>query len=223
MADGTFNCSRGFDPNMTDAENPRGKKYSEVLKEPRPERFQFYEWYFIAKEWVAAKLNIANGAKLSPEATMEIERIGYLLEYCNGWPYYDIYEIYAGKEKLGRINNNIGGLANVDREMALLSGGGSSTDDEDEVKSRSTVTLILVIAIPLAAILILGVVIAITVYHVREKKTAVQDQAAFESEDDPSEGEPLHGTVVQDPLPQDVELESEKPVGDETSDGEDHH
>jgi len=223
IADGTFNCSLGYDKNMTDDENPRGKKYSEVLREPEPQRFQRYEWYFIAKEWIACKLNIANGAKLSPEARQIIDEIGLLLEFCNGWPEMDIYAIRGGKEKLGRINNNIGGLANVDKEMAILSGGGNSMDDEYEGSNRSTVTLVLVIAIPLVAILILGVVIAITVYHVREKKAAVQDQAAFESEDDPSEGEPLHGTIVQDPLPQDVELESEKPIGDETSDGEDHH
>jgi len=193
------------------------------LREPEPERYKRYEWYYVAKEWIACRLNIANGAKLSPEALGVINEMEKLLEYCNGWPEYDKYEIYAGKEKLGRINNNIGGLANVDQEMALLSGGGAFQNNDSEGYPRSSFTLVMVIAIPLVAILILGLVIGLTVYHVREKKTAVQDQAAFESEDEPSEGETEKANLVQDPHPQEVELESEKPVGDETSDGEDQH
>jgi len=224
MVDGTFNCTLGVDPNVSDHENPRGKKYSEVLRDPEPESYKHYEWYYLAKEWIACRLNIANGAKMTPEAMQVIEEMGKLLEYCNGWPEHDKYDIYAGKEKLGRINNNIGGLSNVDDEMALLTGGGKSGNDEREGSGpNASLTLVLVVAIPVLAIFILGIVIGLTVYHVREKKAAVQDQAAFESEDEPSEGEPLQSNVQDPSLPQEVELESEKPVGDETSDGEDHH
>jgi len=219
IPDATFNCSHGIDPNDTADDIPRGKKYSEVLKDDEPESHKHFEWYFLAKEWIACKLNMENGAIFTPEATSVITEIGLLLEYCNGWPTKDQFEIYAGKEKLGRINNNIGGLANVDQEMALLENGGASANGNTEAPITSP-TLAVFIAVPLVALLVIGIVIGLAVYYVREKKNAVVEQAAFESEDEPSEGDPLQtGGVVQDPLTQNVPLESDKPAhsGDESS------
>jgi len=161
-----------------------------------------------------------NGAQFSNEALAIITEMGALLEYCNGWPNRDQFEVYGGKEKLGRINNNIGGLSNVDQEMALLSSGGASQyPNTEESQGPSTPTLAVVIAVPLVAVLIIGIVIGLAVYYVREKKNAVVEQAAFESEDEPSEGDPLQASVVQDPHTQNVPLESDKPAhsGDDSS------
>jgi len=223
MADGIFNCSMGVDPNDTAADSPKGKSYSSVLLDPSPQDHNHAEWYFIAKEWIAAILNIANGVKFSPDALQAISEIGQLLEYCDGWPTKDIYEVYAGREKLGRINNNIGGLSNVDQEMAFLqslansnSGSGSSSEG-----IGSSLTITMVIAIPSIAIMIVGIIIGVTVYIVRERNYAVVEKAAFESEDEASEGEPLQATVPVHPVqePQGVPLESDKPThsGEDTS------
>jgi len=201
IKDGVFNCSMGVDP--TDTDSPKGKSYSSVLLDPTPEDHTHSEWYLIAKEWIAAELNIANGVTFTPDALEIISQMGNLLDYCNGWPTQDVYEVYAGKEKLGRLNNNIGGLSNVDAELALLQG--HSYSDQSNSPEESAGNLALLITIPLVAVLIIGVAIGLTVYYVREKRNAVVEQVAFESEDDASEGEPLQATA-----PQGVPLETDK-------------
>jgi len=218
IPDATFNCSMGIDPNDTATDLPRGKKYSQVLEDPEPESHKHFEWYFLAKEWIACKLNLENGAKFTAEAIGIINEIGNLLEYCDGWPTKDQFEVYGGKEKLGRINNNIGGLANVDQQMAMIANGGASANGNTGAPKTSP-TLAVFIAVPLVAILVIGIVIGLAVYYVREKKNAVVEQAAFESEDEPSEGDALQTGVVQDPHSQNVPLESDKPAhsGDESS------
>jgi len=220
IPDGTFNCSLGLDTTDSPSDNPKGKTYSEVLADPAPEKHKNFVWYYVAKEWIAAILNVENGAQFTPQAKAVIAQIGVLLQYCDGWPSVDEYEVYGGKEKLGRINNNIGGLSNVDEEMALLSSGGASQyPNTGESQGPNTPTLAVVIAVPLVAVLIIGIVIGLAVYYVREKKNAVVEQAAFESEDEPSEGDPLQASVVQDPHTQNVPLESDKPAhsGDDSS------
>jgi len=221
IPDGTFNCSLGLDTTDTPSDNPKGKTYSEVLSDPAPEKHKNYVWYYVAKEWIAAILNVENGAQFTPQAKAVIAQIGVLLQYCDGWPTVDEYEVYGGKEKLGRINNNIGGLSNVDEEMALLSSGGVSQypNTGESQGSSPTPTLAVFIAVPLVAVLIIGIVIGLAVYYVREKKNAVVEQAAFESEDEPSDGDPLQASAVQDPHKQNVHLESDQPnhSGDDSS------
>jgi len=149
---------------------------------------------------------MANGVNFTKEARDIIAEVGSLLEYCGGWPNKEKYEVYAAKEKLGRINNNLGGLGNVDQQMAQLFGGGNNNEVE---KYSLPGLLIMVIAIPMAAVLVIGIAIGLTVYYVREKKNAVVEQAAFESEDEPSDDTPLKTSVMH---VQEVQNAQEVPI-----------
>jgi len=171
-----FNCSRGFDP----VDSPKGLTYYVVLSDPHPATHAHPEWYFLAKEWIAAKLNLANGAQFSTDGVKVIIQVGDLLENCAGYPSDQIPQVYALKEKLGRLNNNIGGLDNVDSQMSMILGGTKSKDEDSLSSSR--LTFILAIAVPLVALLIVAVALGFTIYYVREKTAVAKDK--FESEDE---------------------------------------
>jgi len=179
----TFNCSQGYD---TDADSPMGKTYSQVLSDPYPASHKHFEWYFLAKEWITAQLNIVNGVVFSPEEMDVINTVSVLLEYCKGFTDDQEPLIYALKEKLGRMNNNIGGLSNVDDEVALRTNGRTMRDDA----SLNRMTFILAIAVPLVAVVIIAVALGLTIYYVRDKTTVAKEE--FESED---EEEPLQNTT----------------------------
>eukprot|EP01123_Difflugia_compressa_P009616 TRINITY_DN323_c0_g2_i9.p1 TRINITY_DN323_c0_g2~~TRINITY_DN323_c0_g2_i9.p1 ORF type:complete len:309 (-),score=80.27 TRINITY_DN323_c0_g2_i9:257-1183(-) len=185
-----FNCSLGYDTNSTDT--PKGKTYARVLTDPHPEQHPHFEWYYLAKEWITVRLNIANGVSLSPSALAVVANVAHLLENCKDWPNDQKYVIFAGKEKLGRVNNNIGGLSNVDAQMAILSSSSSSgSDNLSESSSDNNGTLALTILIPVIAALLIGIAVGLTVYYVKEKNNNVVEQAAFESEDEPSDDSSL--------------------------------
>jgi hypothetical protein len=184
----TFNCSQGYDD---DEDSPAGKTYSQVLSDPYPATHKHYEWYFLAKEWICAQLNLANGVVFSPAAMEVIDKAGALLENCAGFSEEQVPTVYALKEKLGRLNNNIGGLENVDEQVSLMSSG--HDDVEDPESSLSRMTFILAIAVPLAAVVITAIALALTIYYVRDKTTVAKEE--FESED---EEEPLQNTTGND-------------------------
>jgi len=181
----TFNCSAGYD---ADEDSPMGKTYSQVLSDPYPATHLHYEWYFLAKEWITAELNMANGVVFSPEAMEVINTVSGLLENCAGFSEEQVPVVYALKEKLGRLNNNIGGLSNVDAEISLMTSGRNTEDNNTDSLSR--MTFILAIAVPLAAVLITAVALALTIFYVRDKTTVAKEE--FESED---EEEPLQNTT----------------------------
>jgi len=183
----TFNCSLGYDEGE---DSPMGKSYSQVLSDPYPATHNHFEWYFLAKEWITAELNMANGVVFSPEAMEVINSVSGLLENCAGFSDDQIPLVYALKEKLGRLNNNIGGLSNVDEQMSLITSG-SNSDERDDGFGR--MTFILAIAVPLAAVVIIAVALALTIYYVRDKTTVAKEE--FESED---EEEPLQNTTGMD-------------------------
>eukprot|EP01123_Difflugia_compressa_P009614 TRINITY_DN323_c0_g2_i6.p1 TRINITY_DN323_c0_g2~~TRINITY_DN323_c0_g2_i6.p1 ORF type:complete len:309 (-),score=76.38 TRINITY_DN323_c0_g2_i6:183-1109(-) len=184
-----FNCSLGYDINSTDT--PKGKTYARVLTDLHPEQHPHFEWYYLAKEWITVRLNIANGITIPASALSVVDDVGHLLEDCKEWPNDQKYVIFAGKEKLGRLNNNIGGLSNVDAQMAILSQSSLATSDTQSESSNSTGTLALTILIPVIAALLIGIAVGLTVYYVKEKSNNVVEQAAFESEDEPSDDSPL--------------------------------
>jgi len=182
MENSKFNCSLGEDPE----DSPKGKTYYEVLSEPRPSTHKNAAWYSLAKEWITALLNIANGAQFPSDGVKVVIEVGKMLEQCGGFSDGQLPEIYASKEKLGRLNNNIGGLQNVDDQMTLMRG--NENLDSDARSSR--LTFILAIAVPLGAVLLVAVALAFTIYYVRQK-TSVAAKDKFESED---EEEPLQTT-----------------------------
>jgi len=181
----TFNCTKGYDEGP---DSPMGKTYSQVLSDPYPASHKHYEWYFLAKEWITAELNMANGVVFSPEAMEVINTVSGLLENCAGFSDEQIPLVYALKEKLGRLNNNIGGLSNVDEEVSLMTSGRNTEDNTESSLSR--MTFILAIAVPLAAVVITAIALALTIYYVRDKTTVAKEE--FESED---EEEPLQNTT----------------------------
>jgi len=202
IEDQVFNCSRGFDPE----DSPKGKTYSEILADPYPSSHKCYLWYYLAKEWVAAQLNIANGVNYSREAMEVIKEVGTLLETCQGYTEEDPM-LYSLKEKLGRLNNNIGGLSNVDIQTAMMMNG--MYDDVDDGGERnSRLTFVLAIAVPVAAVMIIAFALGLTVYYVRDKTTVAKEE--FESEDD----EPLQNSLIMsESKPVDVmPLEEQTPV-----------
>jgi len=198
-----FNCSLGFDP----SDSPKGATFYDVLSDQYPSAHAHPEWYFLAKEWIAAKLNLANGVQFPLDGIKVILQVGDLLENCSGYSPDLIPQIYASKEKLGRLNNNIGGLENVDSQLSILLGGNHSSGDD---LSSIRLTFILAIAVPLVAILIVAVALGFTIYYVREKTAVAKDK--FESEDE--EEANLTGQndlPVGDPIAQDA------PNGDSAS------
>jgi len=180
----TFNCTQGYDDG---SDSPMGKTYSQVLSDPYPASHQHYEWYFLAKEWITAELNMANGVVFSPEAMQVINTVSGLLENCKGFSEEQVPLVYALKEKLGRLNNNIGGLSNVDAEISLMTG---ENNVENPESSLSRMSFILAIAVPLAAVVITAIALALTIYYVRDKTTVAKEE--FESED---EEEPLQNNT----------------------------
>jgi len=200
IEDTVFNCSRGYDPE----DSPKGKTYSEILADPYPSSHKNYLWYYLAKEWTAAQLNIANGVKYPEEALRVIKEVGILLEKCDGYTEEDPM-LYSLKEKLGRLNNNIGGLSNVDAQIEMMMAG--KYDNEKDVEHNSRLTFVLAIAVPVAAVMIIAFALGLTVYYVRDKTTVAKEE--FESEDDEplqnslimSESKPLEVLEEQSPLP----------------------
>jgi len=181
MEDAVFNCSKGFDGNAT---NPKGKRYSRILLSK--DLFGHPQWLYLAREWIAAKLNLASGVQFPPEILPLLGQAEALLEKCNGWTGKDYYLGVAIKQKLGRTNNNIGGLEHVDEQVARVihytfQQGGADTQS----------TLGLLIAIPAIAIVVIGVIIGLTIYYIREKNNSVVEQAVFDSHDEESTDEPL--------------------------------
>jgi len=200
-----FNCSRGRD----EEDSPFGQTYSQVLSDPYPADHKHYEWYYLAKEWVAAQLNMANGVIFSPEALQVIQCVGDLLEDCRGFSDDQIPQIYALKEKLGRLNNNIGGLSNVDAQVAMVVGAGNS--DPNDAHRSSRLTFILAIAVPVAAIMVIALALGLTVYYVRDKtRTTVE----FESEDEESPEVPNENQLNQN-VDLDTETEKKDSEGEE--------
>jgi len=179
-----FNCSQGYSDD--DPDSPMGKTYEQVLSDTEPATHPHYKWYFLAKEWITAQLNIVNGVVFSPEEMDVINTVSGLLEYCKGFTEDQEPLIYALKEKLGRMNNNIGGLSNVDDEVALRTNGRTVRD----IDSLNRMTFILAIAVPLVAVVIIAVALGLTIYYVRDKTTVAKEE--FESED---EEEPLQNTT----------------------------
>jgi len=177
-----FNCSLGEDPDDT----PKGLTFYDILSDPTTTAHKHPEWYLLAKEWITAKLNLANGVDFSSESIQIIQTVGALLDNCAGYSDDQIPQIFTLKEKLGRLNNNIGGLENVDIQTTILIGEKTRNDDSRE---ESRVALILAIAIPLWAVVIVALAVSFTIYYVRQK-TATLAIDRFESEDD-EEGEPL--------------------------------
>jgi len=201
-----FNCTRGYDPE----DSPKGKTYSEILADPSPSSHKNYLWYYLAKEWVVAQLNIANGVKFPVEALQVIKEVGKLLEKCDGYSVEDPL-LYSLKEKLGRLNNNIGGLSNVDVQTAMMTAGSimaGKPGNEIDGDHNSRLTFILAIAVPVAAVMIIAFALGLTVYYVRDRTTVAKEE--FESEDD----EPLQNTLIMsESKPVDVmPLEDQTPV-----------
>jgi len=85
------------------------------------------------------------------------------------------------------LNNNIGGLSNVDAEISLMTGENNAENPES---SLSRMSFILAIAVPLAAVVITAIALALTIYYVRDKTTVAKEE--FESED---EEEPLQNNT----------------------------
>jgi hypothetical protein len=198
IEDAVFNCSLGFDP----ADSPKGKTFSQVLADEEPRAHKHDRWYFLAKEYIACRLNQANGVQFSEEGLRIIDQTGKLLENCAGWEPVEVPAIYARKEKLGRLNNNIGGLSNVDQQVGLV--GEDRPIFEDGYNNRTY--LIVLIAVPLGAILMIILVLALSIHYVRDHKDTVIERAEFDSEDDEEEG--IHQAVLPDS--HNVPLEGEK-------------
>lgn len=179
MPDETFDCTMGSELNTT---TPKGKHYSTVLRDDEPQTKPHPEWYYLAKEWITAKLNIANGARLTPDNIALVSTVGQLLEDCNGWTGKQLYDVYSAKEKLGRINNNIGGLEHVDEQVAVL----EKRNGDYDVDMNDSRNLVLVLTIPAVAIVLVTIIVVAIVYHKRRSRYLIVEKSEFDSTDDES-------------------------------------
>jgi len=203
-----FNCSKGFDPE----DSPKDLTYYDILADPHPSSHLHPEWHLLAKEWITSSLNLANGVNFPLDAQKLILLVGDILEQCTGWPEEELPQIYTFKEKLGRLNNNIGGLDNVDTQLSFVLGGGNQNHGESE----SRITIILAIAIPLIALLIVAVAITMLVWYVSRKTETVKEKFESEDEDEPLKsvdtmannptGEAVVGLDHQNPVSPDGDL-----------------
>jgi len=208
-----FNCTKSNDP----TDSPKNLTYYDVLADPNAAAHKHPEWYYLAKEWITAILNFANGAKFPADGVQVMVTVGQLLEACGGYNTADLPMIYALKEKLGRLNNNIGGLGNVDSQLNLLMNGNNGNGNRPE----SHLGLFLTIVVPVVAVLIVAVILGFTIYYVRAKTAVVHDK--FESED---EEEPLQtivpygnmGTQQNESVP--LEMDTMPTARDDTSEEE---
>jgi len=203
-----FNCSKGFDPE----DSPKDFTYYDILADPHPSSHLHPEWHLLAKEWITSSLNLANGVNFPLDAQKLILLVGDILEQCAGWPEEELPQIYTFKEKLGRLNNNIGGLDNVDSQLSFVLGGGNQNHGESE----SRITMILAIAIPLIALVIVAVAITLLVWYVSRKTEVVKEKFESEDEDEPlksvdtmannTTGEAVVGLDHQNPVSPDGDL-----------------
>jgi len=182
LTNGIFNCTQGC---PSDSSCPKGKTYTQVLFQPVP-KAENAEWYYLAKEWYSATLNAAQGVNLSSDAIEAINQAGTLLENCIGWGPDQIQllsQVYATKEKLNRANNGIGGLGQVDDQVAILVAGGYADSGTPETNGNDMTLLILSIVIPVIVVILALVVIVSWVYY-RRRTSMVVAHAEFPSEDD---------------------------------------
>jgi len=193
-----FNCSKGFDPE----DSYVGKTYYNVLSIEDPTTHKHPEWFFLAKEWITARLNEANGVQFTLDSKKIILQVADMLEQCTGWETPDeIAQIYSIKEKLGRLNNNIGGLSNVDTQLSIVLGKNNQDDDTNRT------SIILVIAIPLVALVIVALALVLVVYYVRQKTAVAKEK--FESED---EDDPLNNMPETKPVDNEIVLDNQEPL-----------
>jgi len=206
MINGVFNCSMGC-PN--DNSCPKGKSYTQILDQPVPQA-ENSEWYYLAKEWYTAILNKENGVQFSTLALQAIDEAQLLLENCTGWSPENmnlLAQVYATKEKLNRANNGIGGLSEVDQQVAsLIEGGYGMTGEPSEGSSIDPTVLVLCIVIPSVVVILVLVVVFSFIYY-RRRSDVVVAHAEFPSDDDDRDNVPLQTPVVQS---DGVESESEE-------------
>jgi len=172
ITDGIFQCSLGC---PSDDTCPKGKTFSQVLTEQVPAMAANEEWYYLAKEWYAAILNQAAGFSFPPLAIQAINQASQLLENCDGWGPNEmklLAFVYSVKEKLNRANNEIGGLDDVDDQVASMVGGDNSQDMDNGESQKSTI-LAVAISVPMAAIAIISVAIMFSIYYARRKTYVV--------------------------------------------------
>jgi len=206
ITDGIFQCSMGCTTDVTTC--PKGKSYSQVLTEPVPPLAENAEWYYLAKEWYAAMLNQAYGAPLPPLAIQAMNQATQLLQNCAGWGPDEmklLAIVYALKEKLNRANNEIGGLDQVDDQVANMVGGMSGESNDEEGTNKSLIGVI--IGVPMAAVAIIAVAIMFAVYYVRRKSYVVVA---------PTETIPPESSLV-DNGNEEVPLEHDQQKGEDSS------
>jgi len=208
IRDGVFNCSLSTPANVT---SPKGKKYSKILMSK--DDLGHPQWFFLAKEWIAVKLNIANGATFTEDILVLVNDVERLLEKCDGWTGNDFYLGVSAKEKLGRTNNNIGGLEHVDVQVSKI----MNFDWSNQAKQNSNAALYVIV--PCVAILVIGFIIGMTSYYIREKNHAVVDRGVFDSQEESSAEEPLK--QKGDNLSPMVNLENEEKF-DHSDSGSEH-
>eukprot|EP01123_Difflugia_compressa_P004974 TRINITY_DN1649_c0_g1_i1.p1 TRINITY_DN1649_c0_g1~~TRINITY_DN1649_c0_g1_i1.p1 ORF type:complete len:374 (-),score=73.11 TRINITY_DN1649_c0_g1_i1:189-1310(-) len=172
MNDASFNCTKSD----STQDSPKDLKYSDILHLDPSTQYN-KEWYYLAKEWIAYQLNLANGAQPLPSSIPINQRVTELLEYCDKLP-ATYKEIFTLKEKLGRINNNIGGLSNVDEQMAMWSSNHEQTQESGE-KSAYVMTsfVLMAVIIPLVVLLIV-VLVALAVMYRYRKQTYTEVEGA---------------------------------------------
>jgi len=195
-----FNCSHGYD----DVDSPKGQSRAKILASPYPAHHKLSDWYYLAKEWITVELNLANGVQFPQEAIPLIHRVKELLENCSGFTPNQLPLVYSLIEKLNRLNNNIGGLSNVDSQISLMDISRTEEIEPEGLKLYWGVTfLYLVIIVCSAAVIITGVIFGVTLYYLRRKTEGLKEEALVLVEESPLAGD----------MSKPVDLMLEQPLG----------
>jgi len=184
----TFPCTRG------DKFQFSLKKWSDILEDaPYPENTP---WHFLAKEYIANRLNRAEGTPTEGGADQALEEAQYLLSKCDGYTPEETLRAYSTKEKLSRANNGIGGLSDVDLYLGIKAGGGGMGGDlGDSQKFLPSVDIIIAMVVVVAVVVVLMVVAVVVVRRRWRQPEVIVDRETYdpeEEEQDERSAEALH-------------------------------
>jgi len=217
--------------NCTDGENPRHPKsnrhLTDVLHEVVDQYTYNVEWTYLAKEYAAALINIYNGFETPSEGIAAIDAAQQLLQNCIGYTTNETWYVISAKEKLSRLNNNIGGLSEVDQDLGLLPvivahGGANDNTNGDETNVGQS-ALVVVVVVPIATVVIVAVLVTIGCYVMKRRQRKEQGETygeMYESEET-EDGDNEDALVPPTPTPLNLPRVAERARAGEDEDSDD--
>jgi len=170
-------------------------------------------------------INIFNGFESPQEGIGAIGDAQKLLQNCTGFTSDQMWYVYSAKEKLSRLNNNIGGLGEVDQDLGIpvnVADGDTNVNADDETNPLSQTALVVAVVVPIVTVVIVAALVAIGCFMVKrrqekEKRYGEMHDATEESED----GDDDDALVPPTPTPLNLPRVAERARAGEDEDSDD--